>query len=75
MTCHRCLGLMVVDHLIDMEESGGLWMRAWRCVSCGEVIDPKIVRHRIRPPSRLCGVTRACVKRAGRVREAARLIA
>jgi hypothetical protein len=36
---------MIVDHFIDMEESGSLWIRAWRCVSCGDVVDNKI-RHR-----------------------------
>ena len=48
MNCHRCHGLMVVDHFIDMEdEMGCLWMRAWRCMNCGEVEDPEIYRHRM----------------------------
>lgn len=48
MTCSRCRGLMVVDHFIDMQDDAGkLWLRAWRCVMCGEVVDPLIQRHRI----------------------------
>jgi hypothetical protein len=38
---------MVVDHFIDMEESGGLWMCGWRCVACGDVVDPEIMRRRV----------------------------
>ncbi|TLY17138.1 MAG: hypothetical protein E6K69_02565 [Nitrospirae bacterium] len=48
MNCHRCNGLMVVDHFIDMEdEMGCLWMRGWRCMNCGDVEDPEIYRHRM----------------------------
>ena len=47
MVCQRCHGLMVVDHFIDMEDGGEhLWLRAWRCVNCGEVVEPGIIRHR-----------------------------
>ncbi|HJT20869.1 MAG TPA: hypothetical protein VJ746_10390 [Nitrospira sp.] len=47
MTCTRCEGLMVPDHLIDMQESGiPMWMKGWRCVSCGNIVDPLIQRHR-----------------------------
>jgi hypothetical protein len=39
MECHRCRGLMVVDYYIDMEDDQGThWLRAWRCMACGEVI-------------------------------------
>jgi len=48
MTCQRCHGLMVVDHYIDMQDdSGNLWMRAWRCVSCGDVLDSQIRSRRL----------------------------
>lgn len=47
MPCHRCHGLMIVDSYIDMGSSGdSLWLRAWRCVNCGEVIEPGIVMNR-----------------------------
>ncbi len=48
MICQRCQGLMVEDHLLDMEESYGRpWIRGWRCVCCGDIVDPLIRRHRI----------------------------
>ena len=48
MQCTRCDGLMVADSLIDMQESSiPTWMKAWRCVSCGNIVDPLIQRHRI----------------------------
>ncbi len=48
MRCTKCNGLMVVDDLIDMRESyHPMWMRGWRCVVCGNVVDPLILRHRM----------------------------
>ena len=48
MDCTRCDGLMMVDNLIDMQESSiPMWMKGWRCVSCGNIVDPLIQRHRI----------------------------
>jgi hypothetical protein len=39
---------MVTDDLIDLQESYlPMWMRGWRCVACGNIIDPLINRHRI----------------------------
>jgi hypothetical protein len=38
--CHRCGGLMVAE---QVHEVGGF---DWRCVSCGERIDPVILAHR-----------------------------
>ena len=67
MKCHRCHGLMVVDHFIDMEETGGLWMRGWRCVTCGEVIDPMIMRHRMLSQSRFRRIVEAIARRKRRV--------
>jgi hypothetical protein len=48
MQCTRCDGLMVTDNLVDMEESSiPMWMKGWRCVSCGNIVDPLILRHRM----------------------------
>ncbi|MDF0665198.1 MAG: hypothetical protein P0119_03885 [Nitrospira sp.] len=48
MTCTRCSGLMVVDHLLDMQESYlPMWMRGLRCMTCGNIEDPVIHHHRI----------------------------
>ncbi len=77
MNCQRCNGLMVVDHFIDMEDdSGHLWMRGWRCVTCGEVVDPKIYRHRLIQSSLRHRVAKvAAEKKAGKSREMVRLSA
>lgn len=54
MQCERCRGLMVVDHFVDLaDQDGNLWLRAWRCVNCGAVMEPGILRNRTAKPSRL----------------------
>lgn len=46
MRCPCCHGFMVVDHFTDMQlSSGALWLRAWRCVNCGEVVEPSPTGH------------------------------
>jgi hypothetical protein len=48
MQCTRCNGLMVTDNLIDIKESSiPMWMKGWRCVSCGNIVDPLIQQHRM----------------------------
>lgn len=48
MQCARCDGLMVADNLIDlMESSIPMWMKGWRCMSCGNIVDPLIQQHRM----------------------------
>ncbi len=48
MKCARCSGLMVTDHLLDMQESYvPMWMRGLRCVTCGNIEDPLIHHHRM----------------------------
>lgn len=47
MTCTRCSGLMVEDHLLDMQESYvPMWMAALRCLAYGNIVDPLIHYHR-----------------------------
>ncbi|MEX5214391.1 MAG: hypothetical protein NW703_09545 [Nitrospiraceae bacterium] len=47
MKCARCHGLMIEDHLLDIRESlGPMWIKTWRCVSCGNIVDPLILKHR-----------------------------
>jgi hypothetical protein len=42
----HCHGLMVVDHFLDLEDAGGhLWLRSWRCVNCGAVVEPQARRQ------------------------------
>lgn len=38
--CHRCGGLMVPERVFEIGSVD------WRCVSCGERIDPVILEHR-----------------------------
>jgi len=48
MQCVRCHGFMVTDNLIDIRESSiPMWMKGWRCVSCGNIVDPLIQQHRM----------------------------
>ena len=48
MQCARCDGFMVSDNLIDLQESSiPMWMKGWRCVSCGNIVDPLILKHRM----------------------------
>lgn len=48
--CRRCGGLMVPERLEDLALLGfnpaESW--GWRCVACGEVVDPLILQHRHR---------------------------
>jgi hypothetical protein len=54
MRCRRCQGLMVVDYFTDMRSGGEpLWLRAWRCINCGEVAESGITDHRLMRRSRV----------------------
>ena len=47
MNCIRCHGLMLEEHLLDLESSyGGIWACAWRCVNCGHRDDAVMQQHR-----------------------------
>ena len=47
MKCHRCNGIMVQDIFEDMsDDTGSLSFPGWRCITCGEVLDPVIARNR-----------------------------
>lgn len=46
--CPRCLGLMTKAFFADLEDDTGqfgFW--ALRCMQCGEIIDPIILRNRV----------------------------
>ncbi len=46
MRCQRCQGYMISDHFIDLlNVSGEIDFTGWRCLNCGDIIDPVIVRH------------------------------
>ena len=45
--CLRFGGLMMADQCFDFwSDSGNLDFLAWRCVQCGEIVDPIILRNR-----------------------------
>ena len=47
MECLRCRGLMIEDHFIDLLGTGALmWMKGWRCMNCGHVVDPLMEANR-----------------------------
>ncbi|MBI4402498.1 MAG: hypothetical protein HY581_12805 [Nitrospirae bacterium] len=67
MRCQRCHGLMVVDSFMDLaDDTGHLWLRAWRCVNCGEVVEPGITRHRVAQRSRFARLVERLTRRAPR---------
>jgi hypothetical protein len=49
MGCKRCQGLMVGERLMDLHSDSGRFVcAAWRCVVCGDVVDPVILNNRRR---------------------------
>ncbi|MDH4153330.1 MAG: hypothetical protein OEV01_06040 [Nitrospira sp.] len=47
MNCTRCQGLMLEEHMIDMEGGyGEMWSVSTRCVNCGHRDDAVIQHHR-----------------------------
>jgi DNA-directed RNA polymerase subunit RPC12/RpoP len=52
MQCPRCGGLMVVERFEDLCDLGQLYFYGSRCVICGEILDPMILRNRAALESR-----------------------
>lgn len=47
MTCTRCQGLMVEEHMIDLEGGyGEMWSCSRRCFNCGHRDDAVLQHHR-----------------------------
>ena len=42
MKCHRCRGVMVYDKFYGSQEQ--FW--GWKCLICGEIVDPVILENR-----------------------------
>jgi len=47
MICERCSGLMTMDRYINAESPELAWMELWRCLTCGNVVDPQIRINRL----------------------------
>lgn len=45
MRCRRCQGYMINDHFMDILNGGEMAFKGWRCLNCGDITDPVIVRH------------------------------
>ncbi|UCE62829.1 MAG: hypothetical protein JSU59_08055 [Nitrospirota bacterium] len=45
MKCTRCQGLMVLDKIYD-PDGQFLHIDVWRCLNCGETLDPTILQAR-----------------------------
>ena len=62
--CARCSGLMVIDFYMDLLFCiGETEFAAKRCVQCGEIVDPVILRNRaisheamMAPPGRVLSI-------------------
>ena len=54
MNCPRCTGLMVRGAFLYLQdEADQCAFATWRCVICGEVLDPVILKNRSAPPEPL----------------------
>lgn len=49
MRCGRCGGLMAPYELMDLLDSIEVTCEAFRCVNCGEIVDPVLVENRSNP--------------------------
>ncbi|MCI0426632.1 MAG: hypothetical protein L0Z46_01285 [Nitrospiraceae bacterium] len=46
MTCTRCQGCMAKDYFMDLMESAeSMWLAGWRCLNCGNVLDPVVEKN------------------------------
>jgi hypothetical protein len=53
MKCQKCGGWMSFEHFLHTENEGIPWSyEGWRCVYCGEVVDPLILLNRKRSISK-----------------------
>ena len=59
MECPRCHNVMFGDVFEDLrDDTGALSFNGWRCVICGEILDPTIIKNRTCRPSPLLGRAR-----------------
>ncbi|MEO7862160.1 MAG: hypothetical protein ABIU05_17370 [Nitrospirales bacterium] len=47
-SCSRCEGLLVSEWTYDLQEIGNHNVEGFRCVQCGNRIDPVIVQNQVR---------------------------
>jgi len=65
MGCPRCHNLMVEETFVDRETSPSVSsFTGWRCLICGEILDPIILEHRRAQREPMIGRARVCSRRA-----------
>lgn len=51
MNCPRCSGFMIPESFQDLQsDTGTLSFCGYRCMSCGEIVDPQIASNRKHRP-------------------------
>jgi len=59
MRCPRCASCMVNEPFEDLrDDTGALYFYGWRCLGCGEIIDPVILANRRNKPAPMESKTR-----------------
>lgn len=48
MKCVRCGGAMNFEEFVNSDNRSYWSYRGWRCLYCGDIIDPLILQHRMR---------------------------
>jgi hypothetical protein len=52
--CGRCGGTLVTENCLDFRDETGQWrFEAKRCLQCGDLIDPLILKNRLKPSPEL----------------------
>lgn len=47
MDCPRCKGVMSQEIFEDLlDDTGSINFKGWRCLTCGEILDPVIANNR-----------------------------
>ena len=67
MECERCAGLMVVEDCLDYKGSeDAFWIKAFRCIICGNLVDHLITRNRSVKLAEVIPLHRKGIRRAPR---------
>lgn len=60
MGCHRCGGLLVQDWVVSLSNDGGdVQVLTYRCLQCGEILDPVVLHNRFSTNAKLRGKSMA----------------
>ena len=67
MQCDRCEGLMVVEDCLDIKGNRNeFWIKAFRCIACGNILDQTISQHHVHGPAEILELKRKPNRRAPR---------